>query len=193
MIKSATDRQAETAHHISACSQLLADEHGFDGFTMEQLAEAAGVSRRTLFNYFPRKADAVLGESSGVRSQQLEEFLSGGPHHDLVKDLGVLADGMLRAKIIDRDSVARYRRLLSNNPKLMAAAHQRLEAMSQLLVDAILEREGPAFDAHRARVAIKVLMALFDASLDTFVTEESDRELADVFADSLTVAHELLS
>ena len=59
-------RHEETAHHISACSQLLADERGFDGFTMEDLADAAGVSRRTLFNYFPGKADAVLGEAHDV-------------------------------------------------------------------------------------------------------------------------------
>ena len=36
-------------------------EHGLDGFTMEQLAERVGVSRRTLFYYFPAKDDAVLG------------------------------------------------------------------------------------------------------------------------------------
>ena len=39
-------------------------ERGLAGFTMQELADAADVSRSTLFNYFPSKADAVLVEGA---------------------------------------------------------------------------------------------------------------------------------
>ena len=39
----------------------LTQGRGLDGWTMEDLAGAAEVSRRTLFNYFSSKVDAVLG------------------------------------------------------------------------------------------------------------------------------------
>lgn len=175
------------------CSQLLADDCGFDGFTMDDLAESAGVSRRTLFNYFPGKADAVLGAPSDVPTDLIEEFRSGGPHQNLVQDLGVLAHTVLAGKDIDREQMARYRRLLKNNPKLVVAAQDRLKHVSEELVAEILEREGPTFDTHRARVAIAVLMALLDTALDAFVDGTGDRQLADIFMDSLTTAHELLS
>ena len=55
-------RRRATAYRISVCARSLTEQHGLDGFTMEDLAEAAGVSRRTLFNYFPGKVDAVLGK-----------------------------------------------------------------------------------------------------------------------------------
>ena len=160
---------------------------------MEELAEAAGVSRRTLFNYFAGKADAVLGAKDELPAELLEVFRSGGPHRNLVKDLGVLGHAALSAKEVRREDIARYRRLLQSEPKLMVAAHQRLESISEMLVVEILEREGPTFDTQRARVAIRVLLALLEASLDAFVAEGESRELADLFMDNLTTAHELLS
>ena len=41
--------------------ERLADDRGFDGFTMDELAAAAAVSRRTLFNHVSGKLEAVLG------------------------------------------------------------------------------------------------------------------------------------
>ena len=55
------DRRRLTAHRITGCAQRLTLERGLDGFTMDDLAALAEVSRRTLFNYFPGKDDAVLG------------------------------------------------------------------------------------------------------------------------------------
>jgi AcrR family transcriptional regulator len=185
-------RRQTTAHRISGCAQRLADEHGLDGFTMEDLADAAAVSRRTLFNYFPGKVDAVLGPGLHLPPEALEVFRSGGPQHDLVEDLTVLARTMLSEDLADRDVVGLHRRLLRANPRLLASAQERFELVSEQLVGEILTREGPAFDAARARVAIRVLSALFDVALDAFLTDPRQRELADHFADSLRTARELL-
>lgn len=159
---------------------------------MAELAESAGVSRRTLFNYFSGKADAVLGVPPPIPDDLVAEFRSGGPHQNLVKDLGALVSTVLAEKEIDRDDLARYRRLLKNNPKLVVAAQDRLKLISEQMVEEILEREGPTFDTGRARVATAVLMALLDTSLDAFVEETTNRQLADIFMDHLATAHELL-
>ena len=60
------DKRALTARRIVLCAQELTLEHGLDGFTMDDLAQRAEVSRRTLFNYFPSKDDAVLGGPPSV-------------------------------------------------------------------------------------------------------------------------------
>src|SRR5262245_7061502 len=67
------DRKSSTARRITVCAQRLTDERGFDGFTMDDLAEAAGLSRRTLFNYFPSKADAVLGAGPELDDEFIQE------------------------------------------------------------------------------------------------------------------------
>ena len=80
MSESAIDLKRQlVADAITRCAQQLADEHGLDGFTMDQLAECAGVSRRTLFNYVPGKLDAVLGSMQEPDPEVFSEFLAGGP------------------------------------------------------------------------------------------------------------------
>ena len=91
-------RRRSTTRQIARCARRLAAEHGVDGFTMEQLATDAGVSRRTLFNYFPGKVDAVLGPMPEAPDEALEEFRAGGPSGDLVKDLRHLASSILDAE-----------------------------------------------------------------------------------------------
>src|SRR3954462_3338186 len=109
MTQSATSlreqKRWQTSHRITLCALRLTDEHGLDGFTMEDLAEAADVSRRTLFNYFPRKADAVLGEMPDIAEAALAAFRSGGPHGNLIDDLTELARLALLVKEPDRESV----------------------------------------------------------------------------------------
>ncbi|MCG2621692.1 TetR/AcrR family transcriptional regulator [Arthrobacter sp. I2-34] len=56
-----------THEAITAAALRLAREHGAGGFTVDTLAEAAGISRRTFFNYFPSIEAAV--------TQPVEEFL----------------------------------------------------------------------------------------------------------------------
>lgn len=72
-------RRWETARRINAAAQVLTEEHGLDGFTLDDLAAAVGVSRRTLFNYFPSKLDAVLGPLPDIAGTDVEEFRAGGP------------------------------------------------------------------------------------------------------------------
>ena len=95
------EKQALTRVRIVRCAQRLCLDAGFDGFTMDELAEAAEVSRRTLFNYFPSKVDAVLGaaEAPDLASPGLQEvadrFRDGGPHGLLGEDLAELARHLL--------------------------------------------------------------------------------------------------
>lgn len=48
--------------HVVAVGIDLFTEHGFDAVTIDQLAEAAGISRRTFHRYFSAKEDVVVGD-----------------------------------------------------------------------------------------------------------------------------------
>ena len=63
--------QTWCALHEAALKRVR--EHGMRGTTVEEIAQEAGVSPRTFFNYFPSKEDAVLGLREPVVSEEILE------------------------------------------------------------------------------------------------------------------------
>jgi AcrR family transcriptional regulator len=178
-------RRQATAHRISLCAQDLAGDRGLDGFTMDELAEAAGVSRRTLFNYFPGKDAAVLGTHPSLDDSLLEAFVAGGPTGQLVDDIAVLVDALLEVKDINRDDVHRVRALVLQEPRLMAYAKQRFEEFGEEFLELIQTREGSSYDETRARVVIQVMAALFDLAVNIFA-DNPDTELSALYTELLS-------
>jgi AcrR family transcriptional regulator len=197
MTESATSlreqKRWETSQRITVCAQELTETQGLDGFTMEELAEAAEVSRRTLFNYFPSKLDAVLGEHPEISPAVLATFIAGGPHGDLLDDLAELAREVLAAKDADRAAIGRVRRIMSANPRLLAAAHERFESITEEFTQLLLEREGADFGPVRSRLLLRLLLALFDSALFELLSEDENRTLAEIFDELLGYARELFA
>src|SRR5262245_64576986 len=69
-------KKAETRRALSSAALRLAEEHGPDGMTVEAVAEAAGVSPRTFFNYFSSKEDAIMGVNPTDSSDLLADLLA---------------------------------------------------------------------------------------------------------------------
>jgi AcrR family transcriptional regulator len=186
-------RRHANAHRIAVCAQALADEHGLDGFTMEDLAESAGVSRRTLFNYFPGKDDAVLGGMPEVDAELEATFRAGGPTGNLIDDLAVIVRSVLDAKGWTRQELARARRVMLANPRLIALSHRRLEEAVERFMAAARERDGSDFDEHRSKAAVAVMLAVFHVALEHYLSDVRRRDLSALFADTLQTTRELLA
>jgi len=59
--------------HVAALSLAMND--GLTAATIDRIAEKSGISRRTFFNYFPSKEDAILGiREPMIPADALEEF-----------------------------------------------------------------------------------------------------------------------
>src|SRR6478735_6808726 len=54
-------RMAQTRQALTTHARELTAERGLHGFTIDELCEHVGVSRRTFFNYFDAKEHAVIG------------------------------------------------------------------------------------------------------------------------------------
>ena len=64
-------KKAETRQAISAAALDLALAHGPGGVTVDDIAAAADVSPRTVFNYFATKEEAILGVDPERRAEVL--------------------------------------------------------------------------------------------------------------------------
>lgn len=179
-------RRFETSERISHCARVLADEHGLDGFTMDDLASAAEVSRRTLFNYFTGKDAAVRGDRPPLDGDLLAIFSGGGPTGELLDDLIAMVDAILDEADIDRSELALLRRVMHDNPRLITQAMADFESYVEQIREAVQEREGAAYDETRARVLFRVFGALFELALDHYL-EHPDRELVDLFNEAVGI------
>src|ERR1700694_4583566 len=74
-------KQQETLKRIGEKGLKLFIAHGYEGTTLEAIAEAAGISRRTFFYYFKSKEEVLLAwQGSGVVGALRPVMLEGSPH-----------------------------------------------------------------------------------------------------------------
>jgi AcrR family transcriptional regulator len=60
-------KKLETRQHIADTAARLFAEHGFEQVTVDQVAAAADVAKKTVFNYFPTKEDLVFDRAEALR------------------------------------------------------------------------------------------------------------------------------
>ena len=107
------------------CSRSSRRRTASTGSRWEDWRKTANVSRRTLFNYYPSKTDAVLGLPPTLSETSLEQFRSRGAGSSLLQDLSDLGNDLLNAQELNREDLTRARGILLENPRLLAAAHDR--------------------------------------------------------------------
>jgi mycofactocin system transcriptional regulator len=66
---------AGTRARVERAALDLFTRHGFEHVTSDEVADSAGISRRTFFRYYPTKADAVWGDFAG-HVARLESLLA---------------------------------------------------------------------------------------------------------------------
>ncbi len=89
-------RRGESRDSIVEAAQRLFLERGFGSVSMDELAEAADVARRTLYNQFARKED-IFREALLKMSRQLQDAFPTGieTQGDVEAVLRVIARGIL--------------------------------------------------------------------------------------------------
>ncbi len=138
----------------------LFTDQGFEETTVDQIATAAGVSRRTFFRYFDSKAD-VLWNSFDVEVETIRDLLAQ-TRDDLPVMEGVrravLAANRYRAQ--DVPELRTRMSLLRSVPDLYASAAIHYDAWERAVVDFVARRSGqPADSLYPLAVGRAVLAA----------------------------------
>ncbi|RJS46609.1 TetR/AcrR family transcriptional regulator [Nocardioides cavernaquae] len=122
---------------VTAAFELF-EEHGYDGATVEEIAQRAGVGRSTFFRTFGSKEDVIFPDHEAILARIKERLTTSAPETRLL----AVAEGarVVLQHYLDEGEVARARyRLTSTVPALKAReisglrAYQRL--FTQLLSD----------------------------------------------------------
>lgn len=174
---------------MHAAAVRLTVEHGLDRVTIDAIAEAANISRRTFSNYFARKEDAVLyGEQ--LYNRAFARALSERPADEEAWAALRAATRDLYASWTprpDREWALRTR-LARKHPSLLAQQLANQAALSHDLEEALTGRAS----AGRARpgVLATVFLAALRVAMNTWIDEEEARDLLEVVDEVLDEAEE---
>lgn len=116
-----------TPEHIADSAVTLFEERGYDAVSMDTVATHAGISRRSLFRYFPTKGDLVWSGVGPVR-EHLHARLATIPAGQFrLAELGeAIIDSILSLDF--GSGVTRTRlRIIADHPDLLAAGPGKLE------------------------------------------------------------------
>lgn len=180
---------AATASRLTTVSRRLTAERGLNGFTIEEVCDEVGVSRRTFFNYFPSKDEAVIGIDESEEAQALADaFLARGSRGwpAVVDDLVELAIEHARQAGFGVAEHADFMAALGREPRLLVRFIDITREREQMLAGLIASREGTTPDDPNARAVVQVLGTVLRSAGER-VLEQRD---ADDFADAL---HESLA
>ena len=135
----------------------LATEHGLEALTVEAIAQEAGISPRTFFNYFSHKEDALVTDAAtaatALHSAIVERPVEESPLHAI---RAVITEHDLFSLMnTDRDRTRARQRLVQQHPTLTSRQLTQHALMEQTLQDAVAERLGtdPESDLRPALVA----------------------------------------
>ncbi|MEJ3655550.1 TetR family transcriptional regulator [Actinomycetes bacterium KLBMP 9759] len=123
-------KKRETRELLVESALRLFGEHGYDGTTVAQIAEAADVSTKTFFNYFPSKEDVLFGATAGSETTPLD-VIADRRDGESVTDLLMRAYDTMLAEFREGSAgsnpelMATYSRLIMSVPALLARALNR--------------------------------------------------------------------
>ncbi|MCP2265659.1 TetR family transcriptional regulator [Promicromonospora thailandica] len=152
-------------------------EHGYENVTVADIAERAGLTRRSFFRYFPDKREVLFAGSERLPAVLREAVLGADP---AAPPLAAVLDacdrlGTQLTEALGHDHVARRRAVIDSSAELQERERTKSAAVSAALDEALRERgTDPAtatLVAQVASVAIGQAFRRWSESADASFTD----------------------
>ncbi|WP_406236552.1 TetR/AcrR family transcriptional regulator [Nocardia sp. NBC_01009] len=153
-------KKQQTRLRIIEVGLDLCDAHGFDATTVEQIANAADVSPRTINRYFDSKEDIILGPIKDF-GRTVAETLRGLPVTG--NELQALREAFLRTvdQAVDgNDMMLSFRqfqqmqRILRSSPSVSARSLEHADNKTAAIAEVLAERLQTQPDALEVRLIV---------------------------------------
>jgi mycofactocin system transcriptional regulator len=168
----APDAREETRARIEQAALDLFAAHGFEQVTTDEIADAAGISRRTFFRYVTAKADAVWGDFDAhvVRLDALLATTPSGPSvlasicaaYVEVNDYADAELPLLRERM----------QLILTEPALLAHSQLRYADVDRVVAEHVARRTGTTATALVPRLVAASTRAAATTAFQMWLADE---------------------
>ena len=176
------DAREETRARIESAALDLFTAQGFEQVTIDEIADAAGISRRTFFRYVTAKADAVWGDFDAhvVRLDALLATAPSGPSvlasicaaYVEVNDYAERDLPMLRQRM----------RLIRTEPALQAHSQVRYADVDRVVAEHVARRTGQSPAALLPRLVATSTRAAATTAFEVWLADGTTTLAADLHA-----------
>jgi AcrR family transcriptional regulator len=176
-------KKRETLQRIAETGLKLFIAHGYEGTTLEAIAEAAGISRRTFFYYFKSKEEVLLAwQGSGFVEALRPAMLEESPHQ---APLDAVRHCLLKliSRYETKESII-VDRLLRSTEALRARKQAVYVDMEQALLGAMCELWPEPKRRASLRIVAMVSIGAMRLAMETWRQENGKRSLAKYLRES---------
>ena len=193
-------KRAATRAAITAVARSLTAERGLNGYTVEEVCEKADISRRTFFNYFPSKEDAIIGHIDDAPQELFANFVSGGSSSHsgeisatLLQDLVQLSLDMSAQMSTSDEEARQLFGVVKREPQLMLKFIGASQERDAHFVRLVSEREGLPPDHPLVQMTVMLFGALARKTSSAYFAEGNKRSYRELLLENVRAAQTLLA
>ncbi|MCS4277354.1 AcrR family transcriptional regulator [Mycetocola sp. BIGb0189] len=192
-------KRLATERTIERAALDLAQEHGYEGVTVEMICESAMVSPRTFFNYFGSKEGVFLGHTPPRPTpEMIDWFVNERPSTTLLDLVELFRRMMSTRNRTDPAAMRERRALIHSTPDLavrefarMAEAETELTALLQQRRDAV-GTEGSDVFPDEPRVVVLLAFAIMHPAMHRWLEDPDGAPQEELIADSLQMIRRII-
>lgn len=183
---------------ISSTATELFLTRGFEAVRVSEVAEACGVSEKTVYNYFPTKESllldreedmaaairAALGPDAAARSpvDAMLEVLA----QDLEALRGIWSDADESRGPVAMPTFRRFTALIDSTPSLRAAQHDMMDRLVGIAAEAMAARAGVGPDDPEPKVAAYAMLGLWQVQFQALRRHAASSDDVDLVIEQTT-------
>lgn len=176
-------KRQETLQRIAQTGLRLFSENGYDATTLDEIAEAAGISRRTFFYYFKSKEEILLewqmrGFSTQLRQAMLAQPAGMAPIEVTREALKQIAAGIRSKEFLSIDRVMRSSAILQARKQASYAFQE------QALHEALTERWPDPARSAALRLVAMIALGAMRLAIEEWVRTEGEQEAGPLIDDA---------
>jgi AcrR family transcriptional regulator len=168
-------KKQQVRERISGIATMLFFERGFEAVSVAEIAEAAGVSKMTVFNYFPRKEDLFFDRWPAFAEMitvAVRERPSTQSAPDALRDMWLgLLDRRHPLSGMHDDRIGSFFRVVLGSPALRARVREAIEEV-ETLVAALFAEAGEARPEMTAALVVASARVCYTAAARRILRDE---------------------
>jgi AcrR family transcriptional regulator len=162
-------KRQQTRERLTRAAMALFLERGFEATTLDDIAAAADISRRSFFHYFDSKEDVVFAWHEEITAALVAEIAARPASESMLAAAENAIAAMVRQ--IEPGETIAMARLKRDNPALQARDQVKYEQLERALAEALARRAGHKAEKLGARLVAMIATGAMRIGGELWATE----------------------